>query len=488
MAESRVFFSEYFGVPREVIDRYGAFDINLVSDLPLFVDPFLLFNSARADYQELHDEIIEYLRYLRGLSEKGNLTPAEVRYLYRFKEVHQNWFGYTYMGNRGHGLGRNFAVDLHESLKVILANFGNEGVTRGSHLEKLTLIRPRVGKDNISDFTTNLIKHYLVEFTERFARDHLDPEKCATFGVDRVRFNYDTGTWVTERHFLPRFGDDYVLLTPVEMLTHDDTWINHPDMVKRYPQITAAIEDAAERSRVSRYFESRLGENPKAKDKAKAASETFRAFPWLLDLYIKFREDNGDEAKAASKDQRDAIAEVFVNLLGELIKDLLTKTKIAEVEGDSYSEALERVRIFRTYVEDQDGWRLLNRDGRGAVEKDVQLFFGLALRATKYDINREANNGRGPVDFAISKGSSDKTLIEIKLARSSSLEHNLQNQLEIYQRANQTDKSVTMIVGYTEDDLFRVNGILSRLRLTKEESIVVVNARADDKPSGSKAR
>jgi hypothetical protein len=32
---------------------------------PLFVDPFLLFNSDKADYQELHREILRYLGFLR---------------------------------------------------------------------------------------------------------------------------------------------------------------------------------------------------------------------------------------------------------------------------------------------------------------------------------------------------------------------------------------------------------------------------------------
>ena len=40
-------------------------------------------------------------------------------------------------------------------------------------------------------------------------------------------------------------------------------------------------------------------------------------------------------------------------------------------------------------------------------------------------MNREANNGRGPVDFKISMGL-DKTLIEFKLAKSSSLERNME--------------------------------------------------------------
>jgi len=89
-----------------------------------------------------------------------------------FKEVKQNWFGFTVLGNGGSGLGPDFAVALYDSLGTILSNFGSEDITASSHLEKLGLDRPGVGRDRISDFTTNLIKEYLLEYTQTFARKY----------------------------------------------------------------------------------------------------------------------------------------------------------------------------------------------------------------------------------------------------------------------------------------------------------------------------
>src|SRR3712207_6984239 len=51
--------------------------------------------------------------------------------------------------------------------------------------------------------------------------------------------------------------------------------------------------------------------------------------------------------------------------------------------------------------------------------------------ATPLDVNREVNNGRGPVDFKVSMGSADKTLVEFKLASNSQLQRNLANQVAI---------------------------------------------------------
>jgi hypothetical protein len=68
------YFSEYFKVSPEQLQRYGAFNVSLVTDLPLFIDPFLLFNSKKSNYQELHQEIIKYLTFLREKSDSGHLV------------------------------------------------------------------------------------------------------------------------------------------------------------------------------------------------------------------------------------------------------------------------------------------------------------------------------------------------------------------------------------------------------------------------------
>ena len=88
------------------------------------------------------------------------------------------------------------------------------------------------------------------------------PEHCQEFAVPRARFNYDTRTWVTERYYLPRLLDDFVLLTPVDMLTRDETWINYGDMVSKFRQLPDAVPNAEQRANINRYFERVLGAEP----------------------------------------------------------------------------------------------------------------------------------------------------------------------------------------------------------------------------------
>lgn len=177
-----VYFSDHFKVDPNDLEKYGAFNISLIADLPLFIDPFLLFNSKKTKYRELHDRIIEYLQFLRDKSVNNEgLSEGLLRSWYRFPEVKQNWLGFTLNSNRGSGLGHDFAVALHTNLHKIFSDFGKEKVTHGSHLEKLCLVGDRVGRDNISDFTTNLILEYLLEYTEVFARKYVAKEMRRVF-------------------------------------------------------------------------------------------------------------------------------------------------------------------------------------------------------------------------------------------------------------------------------------------------------------------
>ena len=113
--EIKLLFSDYFEVAPERIEDYGAFNISLVSDLPLFIDPFLLFNSPNDNYQQLHNEIISYLEFLKEKSANNLTDPGLISAWYKFPEVYQNWFGFSIDGNKGRGLGKDFANALNSN-------------------------------------------------------------------------------------------------------------------------------------------------------------------------------------------------------------------------------------------------------------------------------------------------------------------------------------------------------------------------------------
>jgi hypothetical protein len=216
---AELYFTDFFEVAPQVLEEYGAFNISLINDLPLFIDPFLLFNSEEAEYQRLHEQMIDYLRFLRDKSVGGHIEKGLLKSWFTFSEVKQNWLGFSESGNSGSGLGSKFARELNRNLTAFFTDFGHERITEGSHLEKLTLIESGVGRDNVSDFTTNLIKNFLLDYTQAFAQRHIRTELRRCIAVDKVRFNYSTQVWESKNFDLPWDGEDYVLLTPKNILT-----------------------------------------------------------------------------------------------------------------------------------------------------------------------------------------------------------------------------------------------------------------------------
>lgn len=182
----KIYFTDFLDVSIEDLENYGAFNISLINDLPLFIDPFLLFGSKKVEYQELHTKILDYLAFLKMKSEEGINDISQVKSWYLFPEVKQNWFGYSKVGNGGSGLGEKFGKSMSASMHIVFDDLGREKITQSSHLEKAALFEIGVGKDNISDFTTNLTKEYLLSYTETFTEKYVPKEFQKLVKVEKV--------------------------------------------------------------------------------------------------------------------------------------------------------------------------------------------------------------------------------------------------------------------------------------------------------------
>ena len=237
-------------------------------------------------------------------------------------------------------------------------------------------------------------------------------------------------------------------------------------MIRKYAHLPVAAHDDQLRSQVDHYFKKQLSKKPTPRERDEAAAKTYRQFPILIDLYLRIKENEGDRAEAVSAERVAETDALFVEQLKKLVAEIYEKTDFFKKPISTYEEALLRAKHFKHYIEHQDGYRLINRNGQPfSTESEVQLFFGLAWFGTDFDVNREPNNGRGPVDFKISNGAADKSLVEFKLGSNSQLKRNLQNQVPIYEAANQTKKSLKVIVCYTQEQQDKVSKILTDLNL-----------------------
>lgn len=492
LSKIAVYFSDCFDVDSDAIDAYGAVNISLINDLPLFIDPFLLFNSDKPDYQAIHSEMIKYLQFLQTQSQIfSTLSDGMLQSWFRFSEVKQTWLGFSQSGNAGRGMGNDFAKGLYNGLVSIFKDFSSSTITKSPHMEKLCLISPNIGRDKISDFTTNFAKKHLLEYTQQFAQEYINKEYCRNVKVSRVSFNWHTHTWQSGTFYLPYCNGDFVLLTPKDMLTRDDTFINRSDMIRNIQEISLSIPDKALRFQLNQYFCEMLEKGKKlSKTEKDRYTEFFiRQHPELIDYYLKFKEEHQEQAISISSENVRDVQFIFNTQIEQLINLLRNTTAFYQISPDAHTEAKKRILFLKHVIEDQEGYKLFyQHDGTPIKrESDLQVIYRLVWYGTELDVNREVNNGRGPVDYKISFGKKNSSLVEFKLASNSKLKQNLAKQVDIYKTASETQRAIKVILFFTDSECDKLYRTLNELELTGNDDIVLIDAR-NNKESASNVK
>ena len=270
------------------------------------------------------------------------------------------------------------------------------------------------------------------------------------------------------------------------MLTRDENWINRSDMIRDFESIPVAIPDAELRGQVFNYFQRILYKpSPRPiskKERDEAAASTIRQFPQLLDYYIKLKESPGDEARDISSEKVTETEQVFEKQVRELQAQLAQHTAFYGIGRSSYEESHKRLAYLKDVIESKGGHRIFYHDGVAIQrESDLQIIFRFVWYGSPFDVGTEANDGRGPVDYKIAFGAKNKTLIEMKLAKNTGLERNLQKQLPIYLAASDAQHGIKVIIYFSAMEQARVEGILDKLGILGHKDIVLIDARKDNK-------
>ena len=258
-------------------------------------------------------------------------------------------------------------------------------------------------------------------------------------------------------------------------------------MIRNFTQFASAIPDEVLRDRVNAYFNSQLNEKSNKGDREYAAESTIHQFPILTDYYIRYQEDRERDALARNLADVTGVQQVFIEQLLQLIEQLKPLGFYdSNMPSNSYEEAMERLKYLKHVVEDCDGYRYFY-DGDKPIhrESDLHIMYRLACCNTVSDANAEVNNGRGPVDFKLSRGRRDQTLVEFKLART--LKRNLEKQVDVYKSANDHPNIIKAIMYFTDEEQKKVFKILNDLELMGKDGIVLIDARKDNKIQASKS-
>jgi hypothetical protein len=197
---------------------------DLAVDLRLAIDPFLLFKSRDPDYKSAHDLILTVFNEAIRRYATGDIDAAAQ--LINFPEVNEIGFGYTEAGIHGTGLGHYLNNLVLETLAASPAL-----VERGvRHVEEMQLVSLGIGPDRVSDIAANILKQFLIRYTQAQADQWRIPIEHEV-PIPNV-FDLEDMSWADGQYDLPvnplatpRRG---VLLVPrriVRMLP----WINFDD-------------------------------------------------------------------------------------------------------------------------------------------------------------------------------------------------------------------------------------------------------------------
>lgn len=499
-----MFFSEYYGVDTSIIEKYGAVDISFVCDLPLFIDPMLIFNSEKNEYKILHENIIKYFHFLYNKAKQG-LSKKELKAWFEFNEVPNNWLGYAMVGNKGAALGKQYANFLYENIAFAI---NTNKISKSSHIEKIMLLYEGSGKDKISDLTVNLIKGFLCSYTENFAKQYIDSKYLKKIAVERAEFNYQTESFISKEYLLPyiineKAKEEYVLLTPKDILREDEPAINRKDFFESYDNIRQMIDNDSLRTYVNNYigkavleYEEKQKRNKKSiseksikKIEKEAFKELVREYPELYDYYIKYIEDDSVKVRTIATKECNEELQKFGTNSKTFIAKVIDAGYVVNERIDAREEAKDRIKFFKHIIEDCDGYKTLYYNGKQiATEKDLQRLFKFVWYGTSYKVDAEPNNGRGQADFIVSKGINNQDIVEFKLASNRSLGH-VFTQIKIYEAANCADGSLIVIFGFSDEEIKYAEKVVESKGYAEAigESIFIIDCRSDNKKSASVA-
>jgi hypothetical protein len=259
-----------------VIPRLGV-------DLPLGIDPFLMFKSRDEELSRLHQLITGHFNAGVQAVRSGKFELANE--IFDFPEVSAIGLGYTRSGKRGSGLGGYLRDLIIETLKAS-PGLQERGVL---HVEEMQLLAAGIGPDRISDISANILKRHLVEYTQRQAALWGLPLR----GGVPLPHLYDEATqsWADVYVDLPVGPTDEapVLFVP-RRIVRALPWINYDDFLQR--DFRAFME--ARRKAVTKTSNiAKVSARSVKSDVAKVTRQDVS----LVDRYVKGREQHASEAQ-----------------------------------------------------------------------------------------------------------------------------------------------------------------------------------------------
>ena len=317
----------------------------LVGDIPLCIDPFLLYKSRDPELRLLHDKLIEHFQEGMDTLETGDQAGAE--HILTFPEVSEVGLGYGSEDTAGSGLGTILRRLLIDTLKASPAIM-RRGIR---HVEEMQLISPGIGPDRIGDIASNILKEYLIRYTQRQCAIHSIP-LLSGVPISHI-YDPEERTWHDGYFDLPinPATKSSVLLVP-RRIVRQLPWINYDNFVKtEFRAYLAAKAGSARRKEVSPH--------------KSAVTSTSRTETTIIDRYVKERERQAGDALPFLPPVNDD-----TRATGSALISRLKQTAVGREAAHQYQQVVLDILTF-VFCPDLIDGRLEERTIEGTERRDI---------------------------------------------------------------------------------------------------------------------
>ena len=454
-----VTFVDYFHIDPDDFAKTYAFNPNLDGDSNLYIDPKLIKSCSIEEFINSSNVIESYfskiLRLVRlSRYENDAAWNAAVKLLH-FKEMPGTCIGYSNSGTSGNSVGSIYSEKMMKLAKEIT----DLGMEDPIIFEVATMFQKGIGCDRISDIITNILRKPILEYSSRIV---------STLGLN---CNFIISEDDVKYHLvLNPFNNEPILFVPFSVLSKLPISESFSDIE------TVCKVNQINRDELSKYvhFDNRRGRIPKGN----------LAYPFLHDSHF-----------------RALIMNVYTNVDAQIADSNLFKSRVKkefclpeqQYDVQSTKELIDFVRtintVFKDFVENKGVNKLFFHKGVPLDEKHVQLAYRLVAEMmcanANVDLSEETNNGRGPVDFKMSRGYKTKVLVEIKLSSNSRLIQGLSRQLPEYMKSEDACYGFYFVMDLANKGFSVIQNQYNEIQKTRDD-IELCLVDGNNKPSASK--
>ena len=422
-------FSEAFKINPLTFKELGVFDVILDVDTRVFFDPARISLASAPEFIGAKEKVERYcsniITLLSHSKNRGDMYWKRADKMLNFRELSGTCFGYSQKGTGGNAIGRVLRQNILDTIVDLL----REGATDPTLFELLGVFQENIGCDRISDLITFILSDEIFAYTDRIV---------SSLPVDNITVAHNKHPY---RVCINPFNNRPLLFLPCAVLSPLPVADSFDDID------LICAENQRVRDEINAYFD--LGSRKKL-DKSEIHT--------LIKCLPEFRQSlltsyKSYPVEAYDFDDDPAGEYVWLEAARHFVAN--NPLNLRSMPPETIDSVLDITNAicdkFKTLIEINGLHELLYDSNRAPKhERAAQLlFYGIAdsyCTANNIDLSRECNGGRGPVDFKLSRGATDKVAVEVKLTSNGQLKHGVEKQLPIYMAQEKTHRAIYLII------------------------------------------